>query len=65
MNPSATTFFNKHLEDLQNEYSTICVIGPRKEVIQHLRKSEGYDIFMEGIHDEEKQEAISHGGVSE
>ena len=24
MNPSATTFFNKHLEDLQNEYSTIC-----------------------------------------
>lgn len=41
------------------------IIGPRKEVIQHLRKSEGYDIFMEGIHDEEKQEAISHGGVSQ
>ena len=24
MNPSATTFFNKHLENLQNEYSSIC-----------------------------------------
>ena len=38
------------------------IIGPRKEILQHLRKSEGFDIFMEGIHDEEQQETIFQNG---
>lgn len=38
------------------------IIGTEKEIIQHLRKSEGYDIFMEGIHDEEQQETIFEKG---
>ena len=35
MNPSATTFFNSHLDDLKNEYATIC-----EEIESHKQKAE-------------------------
>ena len=38
------------------------IIGTEEEIMQHLRKSAGYDDLVEAIHEEEKQELFLHNG---